>query len=359
MSNSFNSVLNSFLGENNWKAYCINLDIAKDRRDSFLQWSDLIGLTFDYWKATDKNTLTHDDYNKCDVIINNTIKSPGATACRLSHLRLFKHLLETYPSVNYFLVFEDDCGFKNSNTSLENKKEELFDFINAIKDGNFNWDSIVFGYHDTGAKQLLPLSDKLNFVLRSHLAHATIYKRSVLEEILFLCEQKETKNLPFDWITDILRNLKSITVGPKDSIIDQVDNFSYIMFNYGAENKKENIIEDLMRCCVQFPTNINDKIEFKLNPNTLYGDVLFLPHSSLKSFALNSKHLKNPVVVVSYDEKSFITQDVLSLLENQEKILAIYTNCPAYTSDKIIDINLKDNNNIVYWKKLFDSHKTK
>jgi hypothetical protein len=360
MTGKLDSLLNNLLGINNWNAYCINLDVATDRKKCFSSWASDIGLTFEFWKATDKNTLTSEDYKECDVVVNNEFKSPGATACRLSHLRLFRYLLKQFPNKEYFFVFEDDCGFSNNNNTV-NKKQMLYQYIEDVTEYKTNWDMLLFGYHDTGVKQLSPISDKLNLVIRAHLAHATIYKRSVLENILYICDQQGTKQLPFDWITDILRELKSITIGPKHSIIDQIDNFSYILFNYGTDNNEKfdsiKIKEDLIRCCVQFPITINGKTEFNLNVNTLYGDAIFLLHNSIKSFVKNVKHLKNPVVIVAYDEKTSVPVDVLQEIENENNILALYINNPTFTSNKIISLNVVETPNIVEWKKRIDSHK--
>lgn len=366
MSGKLDNLLDQLLGINNWNAYCINLDIATDRRKSFSKWASDVGLTFEYWKATDKNTLTALDYQECDVVVNNQFKSPGATACRLSHLRLFRHLLKQFPDKEYFFVFEDDCGFKEvpgtSKTEPGSvKKQMLYQYIQDIMEYKTNWDMLLFGYHDTGAKQLAQISERLNLVVQAHLAHATIYKRSVLESILYICDQPGTKQLPFDWITDILRNLKSITLGPKDSIIDQIDDFSYILFNYGEQTvdvtDSNKIVEDLIRCCVQFPITINGKSEFNFHVNTLYGDAIFLPHNSIRSFIKNVKHLKNPVVLVAYDENTIIPSEVLSDVDKENNILALYINKPTYTSSKVIDLNVIEKPNIVDWKKLIDSHK--
>jgi GR25 family glycosyltransferase involved in LPS biosynthesis len=369
MTTKLDSLLDSLLGKNNWEAYCINLDVAKDRNNSFTNWAQSLGLSFKFWSATDKNSLSPSDYQQCDVIVNNEFKSPGATACRLSHIRLFKYLLSNFPNKEYFFIFEDDCGFKSDSETAKNiKKETLFQYISDVKQYNTNWDSLVFGYHDTGAKQLNPISERLNLVLRSHLAHATIYKRSAMESIIYLHSLPQTRNLPFDWLTDILRDLKSITLGPKTSIIDQIDDFSYILFNYESKKDKNknsknnkiegvNIADDLIRCCVQFPKIVNGKTEFNLNINTMHGDAIFLPHSSIRSFVKNAHHLKNPVVVVAYDLNNKISEEVLREIDTVSNILALYVNSPVYTSNKIKNIDINVESSITYWKKLIDSHK--
>jgi GR25 family glycosyltransferase involved in LPS biosynthesis len=347
--NTLDSHLDKLLGRNNWKASCINLKVAAQRRNDFNKWANDVGLTFNYFDAVDKNTLTTDDYQQTDVIVNGTFKSAGATACRLSHQRLMEHLLEQYPTIEYFFILEDDCGFKHSN------RNELFKFVDSVAEYNTNWDTLLFGYHETGYKQLVQLTPNINYIINSHLAHATIYKRSAMEAVLYFCYQPEFRTLPFDWITDMLRQKKSVTLGPINTIIDQVDSFSFINFNHEGTNKIE--IEDLMRCCVQFPVTINGKMTIDINVNTNYGDVIFLPHNTIKSLVQNSRYFKQPFVIVAYDENNTISQDVLEAAENSDKILALYINSPAKTSNKIIDLDIKTHSNIVYWKNKFEGHK--
>lgn len=345
--NTFNFWLDKLCGVNNWRAYCINLDIAAERKDTFSTWCKKVGLTCEFWKATDKNALVEEDYKICDVIVNEKFKSPGATACRLSHQRLMQYLLDTYPDVQYFFIFEDDAGF------IGDKTQQLFRFMNDLCLVDVNWDSILFGYHITGHKKIIRLSETINNVLSSHLAHATIYKRSSIEAILFLSRQPETFKYPIDWITDIMRSVKSVTLGPTQSIIDQVDEFSFINFN--TNNVIE--VEDLMRCCVQYPTNIKGRLELNLNVKTLKGDTIFLPHNTIKTFLQNSRHLIHPVVVIAYDENVTIPNEILDMIDKDNKILAFYVNSPSRTSRKIINLDIKANTDITYWKKQFDSHK--
>ena len=103
-----NKILNELVGENNWKAFCISLERCQERRANFSNWANDVDLSFQFWNATDKNTL-----EEAFVKVNN-ILNLGATACSLSHYHLYKYLLKTY-DCKYFFILEDDCGFKNSN----------------------------------------------------------------------------------------------------------------------------------------------------------------------------------------------------------------------------------------------------
>lgn len=208
-----NKILDDLVGENNWKAYCISLERCSDRRNNFDKWTNDIDLNFQYWNATDKNTL-EEAFVKVNGILN-----MGATACSLSHYHLYKHLLKTY-DCDYFFILEDDCGFKNSS------KEELFEFMKHINRFNFNWDMLWFGYHETGFKRLTPITSHICYVLNTHLSHAFFVKRELLEFILQIFEV--AKEHPIDWVIDITRQKKAVTLGPVKTIIDQVDDYSFI-----------------------------------------------------------------------------------------------------------------------------------
>jgi GR25 family glycosyltransferase involved in LPS biosynthesis len=208
-----NKILDDLVGENNWKAYCISLERCSDRRKNFDKWTNDIDLNFQYWNATDKNTL-EEAFVKVNGILN-----MGATACSLSHYHLYKHLLKTY-DCDYFFILEDDCGFKNSS------KDELFEFMKHINRFNFNWDMLWFGYHETGFKRLTPITSHICYVVNTHLSHAFFVKRELLEFILQIFEV--AKEHPIDWVIDITRQKKAVTLGPVKTIIDQVDDYSFI-----------------------------------------------------------------------------------------------------------------------------------
>lgn len=208
-----NKILDELVGDNNWKAYCISLNRCIERREKFTEWAKEIELNFNYWDATDKNEIT-DAYVKVNNILN-----MGATACSLSHYNLYKYLLKNY-KCSYFFILEDDCGFKTSS------KEELYEFMKHIKNFNFNWDVLWFGYHETGFKKMTQITSHINYIMNTHLSHALFVRREIIEFIVQIYET--VKELPIDWVIDITRQKKCITLGPVKTIIDQVDNFSYI-----------------------------------------------------------------------------------------------------------------------------------
>ena len=219
--------LDNLCGQGNWVAYCINLKRASERRAQFDAWAKSINLPFKWWEATDKLTLTPEDYKLCDVWVNGTIQSNGATACRISHHLLSKHLLQQYANVEYFFIFEDDAGFKRP--AVE-QFAELTDFLTAVKGcGGLGWNTLQFGYHDTGFRKLARFNDKVNVVLNCHLAHAQLIHRSQVDAHVKILEDPQSAALPVDWTYDLLRKFNvSRTLGPINTVIDQVDPTSFI-----------------------------------------------------------------------------------------------------------------------------------
>jgi hypothetical protein len=225
--NTFNHLLNLLCGENKWVAYCINLERCTERKTQFQQWADFCGLTFNWWNATDKLTLTDEDYKICDVYVNGTSKSSGATACRLSHYHLAKYLLtsEEYKDKEYFFILEDDAGFLNTEEDLKDLSDYIMDIINK----KYTWDHLWFGYIKNVMKQFIPLSSYTVILNQTHLTHAMLFKRNQLQLHLKILEDPRFKSLAVDWTADLIRQNKlGVTLGPVKSIITQVDENSYI-----------------------------------------------------------------------------------------------------------------------------------
>ena len=219
-------LLDSLCGKDNWIAYCINLERATERKAQFTEWAKSINLPFKWWVATDKLTLTEEDYKWCDVYVNGTIKSDGATACRISHHKLSKHLLEAYPNIQYFFIFEDDAGFKQP---IEDQFPLVANFLTAVKGCGLGWNTLQFGYHDTGFRRMAKFNNDLFVVYNCHLAHAQLIHRSQIDAHVKVLEDKQSFSLPVDWTYDLLRQHGvSRTLGPSTTVIDQVDPKSFI-----------------------------------------------------------------------------------------------------------------------------------
>ena len=226
---TFNNILDSLCGKNKWIAYCISLDRCVDRQTNFKSWADKVGLDFNWWSATDKLNLVQDDYDTyCDVYVNFTHKSAGATACRISHRKLTEHLLKNHPEYEYFFILEDDAGF---NDDFSSKKELLFNFINEIMFKKYKWNSIWFSHHITGMKRFesIPGAQYTQTYKQTHLTHAMLIEKNQVETHLKILNNPKFKNLAVDWTMDILRTSNiGITLGPIMNIIEQVDIVSYI-----------------------------------------------------------------------------------------------------------------------------------
>jgi hypothetical protein len=222
------NLLNEWLGKDNWIAWCINLDRAKKRKELFSKWAAEIELTFSFWYATDKLTLTEDDYKICDV---NTCagKSSGATACRISHQKCMNYSINN-TNKEYILIFEDDAGFKmlknaggpSKETEYSNK-ENLLLFLNDCK--QHNWDQIWLGYHipDPKGPQISNYVRRCPYTLCTH---AMMFKKDSLIKLYdTLLNTRKTE--PIDSITsDFMKS--HITLGPLDTIICQIDTESCI-----------------------------------------------------------------------------------------------------------------------------------
>ena len=227
---TFNNILDSLCGKNKWIAYCISLDRCVDRQTNFKSWADKVGLDFNWWSATDKLDLVQADYDTyCDVYVNGTCKSAGATACRISHHKLTKHLLKNRSDYEYFFILEDDAGF---NGDFSSKKEHLFNFINEIMFNKYKWNSLWFGHQINGGMKILesiPGAQYTQTYKQTHLNHAMLIEKNQVELHLQQLNNPKHKNLAVGWTIDNLRISKlGITLGPISNIIDQVDTVSYI-----------------------------------------------------------------------------------------------------------------------------------
>ena len=136
---------------NNIKSYIINLEKDKNKYDLCLKRLQKINLNpperFDAIYVKDE----YDDYIKSITYpsvqytikygrnAHNNIGSKGAIGCYLSHIALWKKLLES--DQDMFLIFEDDVDLNNN---IDNLMVKTNDYINTIN--KKNWDVIFLGY---------------------------------------------------------------------------------------------------------------------------------------------------------------------------------------------------------------------
>ncbi len=228
-----NQLLNNWLGENEWIAWCISLKNSTKRRNLFTKWASDIDLTFSFWDATDKISLSKEDYEICDVKIWSGKKCPGATACRLSHTRCLDYTLNQ-TNKKYILIFEDDAGFTMLNNSVGtsssssnfSNKENLLLFLNDCK--QHNWDSIWLGYYNNSGKNSPIISNYVKKCTDTLCTHAMIFKREFAIDLLDKLKNTR-KSEPIDSITsDMMKDF--ITLSPIDTIVCQIDNESTIEY---------------------------------------------------------------------------------------------------------------------------------
>jgi glycosyl transferase family 25 len=136
---------------NNIKSYIINLEKDKTKYDLCLKRLQKINLNlperFDAIYVKDE----YDDYIKSITYpsvqytikygrnAHNNIGSKGAIGCYLSHIALWKKLLESDQEM--FLIFEDDVDINNN---IDNLMVKTNDYINTIN--KKDWDVIFLGY---------------------------------------------------------------------------------------------------------------------------------------------------------------------------------------------------------------------
>ena len=233
---NLNDALNYLCGKDNWVGYTVSLERCIDRRKQFQQWAEYCKLPFNWWNATDKLTLTNDDYKICDVYVNGTAKCAGATACRLSHQRLAKYLLnkDEYKDKKYFLIMEDDVGFLGNEEDRQRKQNEFIQFCKEVKDKHYRWDHIWFFSVPEGMKRQIPVSKNVCIFAQTHSTVMMLFERSQLELLVQLLEldDPKLKTLPVDWIADIIRlNKKGVCLGPIKNSIDHIDNGISFVWN--------------------------------------------------------------------------------------------------------------------------------
>jgi hypothetical protein len=213
------TVLSSFC-KGPWKAYCISLPRCTERRQRFAQWAGDNQLTFSFWDAVDKQTLSY------PTVISGNQLSLGATACRQSHEALWKHCLQE-KDIRFFFLLEDDAGFHSKGL------EDLKGFLEGVTKTGKAWSALQFGFGTmTGSdlhlmsKRIPPGIFQVDFCDQTH---AILYTRQAIQQMLELSQNPLYATRPSDGLLlTFVQKKKGIVLAPASLIIEQTDTISYI-----------------------------------------------------------------------------------------------------------------------------------
>ena len=204
-----------------WKAYCISLQRCLERRKRFTQWATDNSLTFSFWDAVDKQTLSF-----ATVVSGNEL-SLGATACRQSHEALWRHCLLQDKTIQYFFLLEDDAGFKQKSLL------DFQQFLEGISKIQKPWSILQFGFGTmTGSevhlvsKRVPPGIFQVDFCDQTH---AILYTRQAIQDMLNLSQNPAYLTRPSDGLLlTYVQKKKGNVYASRTSILEQTDSMSYI-----------------------------------------------------------------------------------------------------------------------------------
>lgn len=162
----------------NIKSYIINLEKYKNKYELCLKRLSKLNIKPERFNAIyveDENSeeirnITHPSVQytiKNKRFSHNNMTSKGAIGCYLSHITLWKMLLES--NEEYFLIFEDDVEINYYINNIEN-------IINKILNLN-NWDFVYLGYLDSyvifnmfsNPKEIISRIQNITFCTHSYL----------------------------------------------------------------------------------------------------------------------------------------------------------------------------------------------
>lgn len=205
-----------------WKAYCISLPRCTERRQRFTEWAQEIGLTFQFWDAVDKRDLA------TPSVLSGGELSLGATACRLSHEALWRHIVD-HDTEEFFFLLEDDAGFKSKTF------QDLTVFLKGVTtiQKQKPWSILHLGFGTMTGSDLHLLSKRnppgifqTNFCDQTH---AMLYTRQAIQTMLTLSRNQAYTTRPSDGLLlAFVQTKKGLVLAPKQSIVEQTDTVSYI-----------------------------------------------------------------------------------------------------------------------------------
>jgi GR25 family glycosyltransferase involved in LPS biosynthesis len=172
------------------KSYTINLDKYKYKYNKCLKRLSPLNIKPDRFDAIYINNendqiIKNITYPSVQYIIkngrysHNNIGTKGAIGCYLSHVTLWKMLIDS--NEDMFLIFEDDVDIN----SITNYKLELNKFLNSVS--KEDWDFIFLGYFTIKDSDNNEKENKLNYKKIDNITlglHAYIINRKGAEKLL-------------------------------------------------------------------------------------------------------------------------------------------------------------------------------
>ncbi len=225
------AALDRLCGAGKWRAYCISLPRCTERRAAFTAWAAAVDLPFSFWDAVDKLDLSGEP-----VVRVGKVPSAGAEACRRSHEALYRHCLGQPEA--YFLILEDDAGYgaavaRGDCDAGNEDNSPIIEFTAAVGRSGLPWAMVQFGYHTAATTQIAlynPAVDKRLYRYDvADQAHAILFRKKTVRELLDLCSQEKFQARPIDGIINIYQTRRmGLCIGPEVSLIRQVDSKSFI-----------------------------------------------------------------------------------------------------------------------------------
>jgi GR25 family glycosyltransferase involved in LPS biosynthesis len=118
------------------RAFCINMERRPDRKKDMEEKFAKFGFDVEFFKAVDGKELTLTDEIKHMFRNNNHGYKCGIIGCALSHINLWKQLIES--DENEYIIFEDDEEFQ------DDMKEKISHALAQV-DGK-EWDILYLGF---------------------------------------------------------------------------------------------------------------------------------------------------------------------------------------------------------------------
>lgn len=225
--------------ENYAGSYVINLKDEKNKKllDKFQSnWNyeisdlnvfDAIDTRNDLWKNY-KNHLSNKSYKELEKTIKNGYRnkhenlSNGAVGCYLSHMNIWKKLLNEKNDNDYYLIFEADCEFPKNIVKKSNK---------IIKSINSNWGIVLLGWIAT--RKFHKFNKHLFEVDRFIELHAYAISKWGAEKLISL-HKKIEKHVDY-FVSDHSKKIK--IYGTKKDLCKQNNFIGSSIQNYHAKGK--------------------------------------------------------------------------------------------------------------------------